>query len=357
MKQKTFASKDRWELSRELVAWREDARVDTVIRSGKSWSVRWVHSTLYRFCWLLIKIIQFGYGNMVERSVGRKIIDLDNWDWITRDLLKKLKSYLIAWALAVVSASRLVVLEILVSYWKWKKADFVSLGSEYVWDSWRFFGNLQECPRFKRRSLIKSDWFSCVTTLLSFHQWLKSLSTHPCFFPTAPGEFFASKLRFNDFGVEAVEPSLLWACEFLLSIIVLVSGVVSWVMWWPCIDSSLCGSRSWVILLCLITLRLTRWLKASTLLVLLLLLLGWPVRGGNGGGLLSLGNRTGASFACLNCEWLNSIGFFFLARGGKGGGWWLKLWALGTFTWGEMGNGIGPLDSFNSGAWRGDDGL
>lgn len=56
--------------------------------------------------------------------------------------------------------------------------------------------------------------------------------TNFCFFPTAPGECFASKLEFNDFGVVAVEePSLLFAkAEFLLSIIVLVSGVVSWVM-------------------------------------------------------------------------------------------------------------------------------
>lgn len=53
--------------------------------------------------------------------------------------------------------------------------------------------------------------------------------TNLCFFSTTPGEFFASKLEFNDFGVVAVdEPSLLCAkAEFLLSIIVLVSGVVS----------------------------------------------------------------------------------------------------------------------------------
>lgn len=60
--------------------------------------------------------------------------------------------------------------------------------------------------------------------------------TNLCFFPTAPGEFFASKLEFNDFGVVAAdEASLLCArAEFLLSIIVLVSIVVS------CIDSSRC---------------------------------------------------------------------------------------------------------------------
>lgn len=55
-------------------------------------------------------------------------------------------------------------------------------------------------------------------------------STNLGFFPTAPGECFASKLELNDFGVVAVEePSLLCAkAEFLLLIIIaLVSGVVS----------------------------------------------------------------------------------------------------------------------------------
>jgi len=48
------------------------------------------------------------------------------------------------------------------------------------------------------------------------------------FFPTAPGDCFASKLVFNDFGVVEVEPSLLCAkAEFLLNIMVLVSGVVN----------------------------------------------------------------------------------------------------------------------------------
>lgn len=58
------------------------------------------------------------------------------------------------------------------------------------------------------------------------------VSTNICFFPTAPGEFFASKLEFIDFGVVAAdEPSLLFAkAELRLNIIVLVSGVVSCVM-------------------------------------------------------------------------------------------------------------------------------
>lgn len=52
--------------------------------------------------------------------------------------------------------------------------------------------------------------------------------TNLAFFPTGPGEFFASKLELTDFGVEAAdEPSLLANAELRLIIIVLVSGVVS----------------------------------------------------------------------------------------------------------------------------------
>lgn len=67
------------------------------------------------------------------------------------------------------------------------------------------------------------------------------------------------------------------------------------------------------------------------------------VRGGNGGGLRSLGGSLGASGACRTCEdWDDSPeDSFRLTLGGRGGGIGGGiLCAFGTLTCGEM--GIGP---------------
>lgn len=67
------------------------------------------------------------------------------------------------------------------------------------------------------------------------------------------------------------------------------------------------------------------------------------VRGGNGGGLLSLGGSLGASGACRTCEDCvpSPEDSFRLTLGGRGGGIGGGiLCAFGTLTCGEM--GIGP---------------
>lgn len=71
------------------------------------------------------------------------------------------------------------------------------------------------------------------------------------------------------------------------------------------------------------------------------------MRGGNGGGLISLGGSLGASGACRTCDDCEDSpdDSFRLTLGGRGGGIGGGiLCAFGTFTCGEI--GIGPKSLF-----------